>query len=171
MRSYIYVMTLVAALFAAGCGNDTSTTSNKANSNSNAANQTANAPAANDALAPVSKPPAATSNEAPTVGPVVNAYYDALKRKDATAARSVMSRDFLQSVEGDMKEENKTDLIAFLTEFDKLPESKMEVRNELISGNKATAEIRGGAYTSWTTVVFHNEGGAWKLSNEVPKGN
>lgn len=168
MRSYIFFAILVFAVsLAVGCGGDAPT--NVTNTNTVGQNTNSAAPPANAVLDPIRKPPAATSNLAPTVAPVVHAYYDGLKNKDAAAVRNVMARDFLQMIDTDMKDENETDLVAFLTKYDKLPENKMEVRNELIAGNRATAEIRGGAYGDWTTVVFRNEGGAWKMSNEVSK--
>ena len=154
-------------ILAVGCGG----TENATNvSNTNVANANAAVPTTNSNLEPTKKPEVATTNNAPTLGPVVNAYYDALKKKDAAAARKVMAEDFLKSVEADMRDEKKTDLIAFLTEFDTLPEGQMEVRNEQISGNRGTAIVKGGAYAGdGIVMVFKNEGGSWKLSNEVSK--
>ena len=68
-----------------------------------------------------------------------------------------------------MKDEKKTDLVAFLSEFDKMPEGQMEVRNEQIDGGKGVAEVKGGSYASWTKISFLNEDGAWKISNEAPR--
>lgn len=170
MRSNTFLTLLItAAIATAGCGDGSTTTSNI--SNSNLPNANAPIPATNSAvLETTKKPEAATTNNAPTLGPVINAYYDALKKKDAAAVRRVMAEDFIKSTEADMKKENKTDIVAYLTEFDTLPEGQMEVRNEQISGNRGTALVKGGAYIgNGIVMVFKNEGGTWKVSNEVSK--
>ena len=160
---------IVLGVVLVGCG-DPSTTGNTGNTNTANANTAGtNTAAVNSVLEPTKAPVAATTNDAPTLAPVVHAYYDALKRKDAAGVRKVMSQGFLQSTESDMQEEGKSDIIVALTEFDKLPQNKMEVRNEQISGNRGTAELKGGSYIDWTKFVFLNEGGAWKISNEISK--
>src|SRR5687768_16748818 len=170
MQSKIFLLLLItAAIVTAGCGDGGTATSNI--SNTNLPNTNAPMPATNsNTLEPAKKPETATTNNAPTLGPVINAYYDALKKKDAAAVRKAMADDFLKSTEAEMKKENKTDLVAFLTEFDTLPEGQMEVRNEQISGNRGTALVKGGAYVgNGIVMVFKKEGGVWKVSNEVSK--
>ncbi len=166
--NYIYLILAIALVSTvAGCGGGES---NVNVSNTNTAN-TNSAPSANNTgLEPTKQPAVATTNNAPTLGPILNAYYDALKKKDAAAVRKVMAEDFLKSTEADMKEEKKTDIVAFLTEYDTLPEGQMEVRNEQIIGNRGTAIVKGGAYGgNGILMVFKNEGGSWKVSNEVAK--
>jgi len=152
----------------AACGSGSDTPSNTRNTNT--PNSNGNVPAANTNTGLETKKveTATSTNDAPTLGPVVNAYYDALKKKDAAAVRKLMSAEYLKATEDDMRTEKKTDIIAFLTEFDKLPEGKMETRNEQISGNRGTVEVNGGAYSGWPRLVLVNEGGSWKLSNEAP---
>ena len=158
-------------MIAAACGGETPKPSN--GTNANAGNSNTAPPAGNTALDTTKKPETPTTNDAPTLGPVINAYYDALRRKDAAGVRKVMESGFLKSTEDDMKAEKKTDIVAFLTETDKVPTSKMEARNEKITGNKGVAEIKGGSYTTWTPTTFINEGGVWKVSNqfEAPGAN
>lgn len=168
MRTKIIFLTIVAFVITiAGCGG--SENSNVGNANSGNINAAKPANNANTGLETTKKPESATTNDAPTLAPIVNAYYDALRKKDAAGAKRVMSAEFITSTETGMKGEKKTDFIAFLTEFDKIPEGKMEVRNEQINGNKATAEVKGGTYIDWTKLIFANEGGAWKITNEVPR--
>lgn len=168
MQFKIFLTLLITfAAIMAGCGGTEVTTTNVATTN--VANTDVAPPVGNTGLDPVKKPEAVTTNAAPTLAPVVHAYYDGLKKKDAGGVRKVMAQGFVQETEAGMKDENKTDFIAFLTEYDKLPEGKMDVRNEQITGNKGVAEIKGGTYTNWTKIVFLNEGGAWKISNEVPR--
>ena len=173
MRNKTILITLLAAfaMIAAACGGETPKPSN--GTNTNAANANTAPPAGNTALETTKKPETATTNDAPTLGPVINAYYDALRNKDAAGVRKVMESGFLKSIEEDMKAEKKTDIVAFLTETDKLPTGKMEARNEKIIGNKGTAEIKGGSYATWFQATFVNEGGVWKVSNqlEAPGGH
>ena len=165
MRFKTILVTFVIAIGFAmtGCGGSEPTANV---TNANVAN-TNTAPPSNGGIETVKKPEAPTTNDAPTLAPVVHAYYDALKRKDSAAVRSVMEREFLQSTEEDMKAEKKIDIVAFLTEFDQLPENKMEVRNEKITGTTGVAEVKGGSYAGWRPIVFINEGGKWKISNRV----
>ena len=148
-----------------GCGG-TETSTNV--SNVNTANTNTAPPPANSGLDAVKKPEAATTNNAPTLAPVVHAYYDALKKKDEAAVRQVLAAEFVRELEADMKEEKKTNLAAYLAETDQLPEKQMEVRNEKIEGNKGIAEVKGGSYAAFVTIAFVNEGGKWKLSNDTP---
>ena len=149
-------------MVAAGCGGGDTPKNTNVAVNANTAS-----PGANSDLGATKALEAPTTNDAPTLGPVINAYYDALRKKDAAGVKKVMEREFLKSVEADMKDEKKTDIVAFLTEYDKIPSPKMEARNEQIAGNKGTADVKGGSYANWTKVVFVKEDGVWKVSNEV----
>ena len=151
----------------AGCGG-TTTTTNVANTTAANANANATAPEANTGLGTTKKPEAATTNNAPTLSPVVHAYYEALKKKDDALLKSVMSQAFIKSVEDDMKDEKRTGLAAYMAEFDKIPEKPVEVRNEKIEGSDAVAELKGGAYINWTPFAFVNEGGKWKFTGGSP---
>ena len=157
-------------LVAAGCGESTTPTGG---SNTNVANANSitnvNAPAGNTGgLETTKKPEAATTNNAPTIAPVVQTYYDALKKKDDALVKSVMSQEFIKSVEADMKAEKKTNMAAYMAEYDTIPEKPVEVRNEKIEGNNAVAELKGGAYLNWTPFAFVNEGGKWKFTGGSP---
>jgi ABC-type enterochelin transport system substrate-binding protein len=163
------IVAVAVSLLMMGCG-DSDTPTNTRNANVANASANANSPSnvANTGLETTKKPDTGATNAAPTLGPVVVAYYDALKNKDAAAVRKVMAAEYLKKTEEDMKAEKKTDIVAFLTEFDKLPENKMEVRNEQITGSRGTVEVNGGAYSGWPKLVLVNEGGSWKITNEVP---
>jgi hypothetical protein len=168
MKFNIFLTFIVAiGITFAGCGG---TTTNTNVSNANVANVNANAPAqpTNSALEPVKKPEAATTNNAPTLAPVVQTYYDALKKKDDAMVKSVMSQEFIKSIESDMKAEKKTSIAAYMAETDSIPDKPVEVRNEKIEGNNGVAEIKGGAYLTWTPFAFVNEGGKWKFTGGSP---
>ena len=158
---------LALSIVSMGCGEGTTTTPT-GGTNTNLANTNAASPAANTDLGATKKPEAATTNDAPTLAPVVQAYYEALKKKDDALLKSVMSQAFIKSVEDDMKEEKKTSIAAYMAEFDTIPEKPVEVRNEKIEGNDAVAELKGGAYINWTPFAFTNEGGKWKFTGGSP---
>ena len=108
-------------------------------------------------------------NDAPTLGPVVQAYYAALEKKDDPAIRETLASEFVKTLEKDMKAEKKSNLAEYLAETDWQPGLKIEVRNEKTEGDKGTAEVRGGVYKNWTALAFVKENGKWKLSNESPE--
>lgn len=163
-------MITTASIAAAACGGGPANTANTANSansgNSGNSNTTA---AANSPVETTKKPVAETTNSAPTLGPVVQAYYDALKKKDDAALMNVLSAAFVKSVQADMKAEKKTGMAAYLAEYDTIPDKPVEVRNEKIEGDKAVAELKGGAYLNWTAFSFVNEGGKWKFTGGSPE--
>lgn len=166
MKVYTTVSVLALAAVIAACGGTTTTPN--VNSGSNAAANTTNSAPTNVAAANtdgVRKPEAATTNNAPTLGPVFLAYYDALRKKDDIAVRSLLSADLLRKWEADLKEQNRKDLSVFIAEIEDL-NAKIEVRNEEINGNKAFIEVKGGVYVNWSSIGLVNEGGKWKLSNE-----
>jgi hypothetical protein len=140
------------------------------NANTNAANVNANAPKANvNSPFNTSKTPeVATTNAAPTLTPVVKAYYDALKRKDDAALKKVMTQDFIKSLEKAMKDEGGgNSLAAYAAELEDLTKT-IEVRNEKIEGDKAVAELKGGTYINWTPFEFAKENGEWKFTGKSP---
>ena len=165
-NNLIIVFVIAVAIVASACGSTSETPANV--SNVNAANNNAAQVSTNTTLEPVKKPEPATENNAPTLAPVVHTYYEALKKKDDALVKTVMSQEFIKTIEADMKNEKKTGLAAFMAEYDTIPEKPVEVRNEKIEGNNAVAEIKGGAYLNWTPFAFVNEGGKWKFTGGSP---
>ncbi len=166
MRFQITVLTLATAIFLTGCTQtevpvNTADTTNK---NVNAASGNTTNPLATNAA-----PEEATTNNAPTLAPVVKAYYESLKANDDAALRKVFSQETLKSFEADMKEENQKSLVKFITELEPVPEKPFEVRNEKIEGDTAIAELRGGSYPNGIDIKFVKENGEWKMTNESPE--
>jgi len=155
----------IASVMMAACGG-TESTSNSINTN--AGNTNIAKANTNNPLSVTTPTPEQTVNAAPTLTPVVHAFYDALKNKNDAALKRVLSRDFIVRIEADMKDENRKDMAAFMAETDKVPETPVEVRNEKIQGDRAVAEIKGGAYQIWTPFDFINENGAWKFTGGSP---
>ncbi|MGQ0543341.1 MAG: hypothetical protein ACT4O9_16085 [Blastocatellia bacterium] len=164
MRLINPVLVFSIALIAIGCGSNATTPKNGNTVN----NTAANVPPTGPITEPTKRVEAATTNNAPTLTPVVHAYYDALKKKDDAAVRTLITAEFLKSVEADMKEENRKDLAGFMAEYDTIPEKPVEVRNEKIDGDKAEVEIKGGAYPNWTPFGFAKESGTWRFTGKGP---
>lgn len=169
LRSLFAIILAALSVGLAACGSSPASNTNTANFASvNASNTGISAPS--DPQSPVAtnkKAEAATENAAPTLGPVVQAYYDALKRKDDAALQNVLAAATIKKTQADMKSEKRTGMAAYLAEYD-LTDKPVEVRNEQISGEKGLAEIRGGAYLKWTPFLFVNEGGKWKYTGITP---
>lgn len=165
MRFQITFLTtiLIFTVFLTGCPS-----SETPNTTANTANNAVNAPQnnANSLPNPTKAPEAATTNNAPTITPVVQAYYAALKKKDDAALKKVMTQEFIKVLEADMKEEGGKSLAVYAADLEDLTKT-MEVRNEKIEGDKATADIKGGTYVNWITFEFARENGEWKFTGKT----
>ncbi len=163
MRNFIL---LFFASFLIGCAT-TETPKNTANTNQS----NVNAPVSNagNPLNTTKTPEAATTNNAPMLAPVVQSYYEALKKKDDAALRKIYSQATLKTLEADMKDDKKTSLAEFITELEPVPDQPFTVRNEQINGDTATAEMRGGSYPNGIKIKFVKENGEWKMTNESPE--
>jgi hypothetical protein len=158
---------LFFTIFLIGCGSSetpVNTTANTKPINTNVATANSDNP-----LNTTRTPEAATTNNAPTLAPVVQNYYAALQKKDDAALRRIYSQETLKSLEADMKDEKKTSLVEFITDLEPVPDKPFEVRNEQIQGDTAIAEMRGGSYPNGIKIKFVRENGEWKLTNESPE--
>ena len=163
MRFFIL---LFLTVFLIGCS-----TSENPNTAINTKPSAANSATSNtdNPLSTTKTPEVATTNNAPTLSPVVQAYYAALKTKNDAALKKIYSQETLKSLEADMKAEKKTSLSAFITELEPVPDRPFEVRNEQIQGDTAIAEMRGGSYPNGIKIKFVHENGEWKMTNESPE--
>src|SRR5687768_15817830 len=91
----VLITILTITVFFVGCGGTespaNSTARNPANANSNPATSNSNSP-----LGTTKAPEAATSNNAPTLAPVVQGYYAALQKKDEAGAKKFLSQSALK---------------------------------------------------------------------------
>lgn len=149
-------------LLNAACGG-----SGPANDAGNANN--ANANIAGHGTVTTKTPEAETINNAPTLGPVVQQFYEALRDKDDAKLKETITADFQKQIEDDMKSQNEKSIAAFVAKTDYRPGQTMETRNERIQGNKGQAEIRGGAYKNWTAFTFTLENGRWRFDGGSPE--
>lgn len=91
--------------------------------------------------------------------------FNAIKNKDKTAVKQLMSRSSLALLEAGAKERKMTldevlDKQFFVNVT--LP-AKLEQRNEKINGDTATVEMHSDT-GEWTSTKFVKEDGAWKAS-------
>ena len=150
-KSLIFSAIFLVSIISFGCGG-APTTNTTANGNANSAE---------------TKPADPNANAAPTLTPVFKAYCDAWVKKDEAALRKVYSADTLKDFEADMKAEKIKSLLKFL-EDDAVSGKICEVRNEVITGDKAVAEIRADAYPNGIKIVFVKEDGEWKITTRSP---
>jgi hypothetical protein len=165
MRTYLLITGIIAVFFLSACGDSTTTT----NSNNNSTNRPANGNTNTNGLTPTTPTPEATTNNAPTLTPVYKAYCAAWVKKDEAALRKIYSSDTIADFEAKMKADGIRTLSDFLSD-DKASNELCEARNEKISGDTATAEVRTLGYPNGIVVVFVNENGEWKLTNRRPEG-
>jgi hypothetical protein len=93
-------------------------------------------------------------------------FYEAVKKKDASAVKAMMSKESLKGIEEDAKRKNKSvdeelqlDMMASM--FGPNPP---EIRNEKIEGDKGTVEFKTEKSPNWSTATFVKEDGDWKAS-------
>ncbi len=156
MRLFILPTFLIFSIFLIGCGTS-DTNVNRANTNAVPANN-ANLPGTTPA------PETGRTNDAPTIAPVVQGFYDALLEKNEAGAKRFLSREAQKYWEAEAKEANEKFLPHLLTSEEPL-DDRREVRNEKIEGETAVAEIRGGNLGVWTPTKFVREGGEWKFAS------
>ena len=162
------------ALFLTACsgGNETPNANANTVTNTNTAasanTNTNTAAPANSEVATKSPTPAPTTNDAPTVKPVVLAYYEALKTKNEAALKKVYSKETLISLEKEMKADDETSLVKFITDLEPVPPQPYEVRNEQVNGDIIIAEMRSPQYPNGIRIQFVKEDGVWKLTNINP---
>ena len=166
----LILITILFLFLLKGCSTtETPKNAVNTNANTNAANSVSTEPNTANPLNTTKRPEVATTNNAPTLTPVVMAYYQALKTKNDAALRKVFSQATLKTMEADMKTDEKATLVEFITDLEPAPDKPFEVRNEQIKGDVAIAEIRGGAYPNGISRKFVKENGEWKMTNDSPE--
>ncbi len=167
MKVYLLIATIFTALLFSACGDSTTTTN--VNVNSNRANNAAPKNTNDNSLTPQTPTPESTTNNAPTLTPVYKAYCAAWVKKDEAALRKIYSSDTIADFEKTMKEDGIKSLVDFLSD-DKASNELCEARNEKITGDTATAEVKTLGYPNGIMIVFVKENGEWKLTNRRPEG-
>jgi hypothetical protein len=91
-------------------------------------------------------------------------YAKALKKKDYTSAKLLLSDATIQMHEKEAKASGTTvdDIIKRETLIGDAEKITIKYRNEKIDGDKATLEVQN-AFGTWETLPFVREDGVWKI--------
>jgi hypothetical protein len=99
-----------------------------------------------------------------TLKPVVDAYCDAMRKKDNAALRKVFTQQTIKALEASVKKEGLKSIYEYL-EIEPVG-AKCEVVNETINGNSAEAMVITETYPTGTKFIFENENGQWKMTRK-----
>jgi hypothetical protein len=94
------------------------------------------------------------------------AYITAVKQKDTTKMKLLLSSDSIKMHEQEAKVQNLTldDVVRRETLFTE-GQKTVEFRNEKIEGEKATLEVKN-SFGTWETVPFVREDDEWKIDKK-----
>src|SRR5438270_11502988 len=93
-------------------------------------------------------------------------YIKALKKKDLTTVKLLLSKDTIKMHEQEAKAEGVT--LDDIVKRDSLlgdGQTTVEYRNEKIDGDKATLEFKN-SYGAWETIPFLRENDEWKIDKK-----
>lgn len=96
----------------------------------------------------------------------LKAYTTAIKKKDTTTMKLLLSKDSIKMAEQEAKSQNVNldEIVKRETLFNE-NQSTVEFRNEKIDGDKATIEMKD-SFSSWNTIPFVREEGIWKIDKQ-----
>jgi len=96
----------------------------------------------------------------------LKAYTQAIKQKDTTTMKLLLSDASRKMSEQEAKSQNVTldEIVKRETLFNE-NQKTVEFRNEKIAGDKATIEMKD-SFNSWNTVPFVREDGVWKIDKQ-----
>jgi hypothetical protein len=161
VRNALFIFVFAISLIGFGCGDPgTSNATNTNSINTNRAN-------ANNPIQATTPAPEQTTNNAPTLSPVFKAYCAAMEKKNEAAIRKVYSKDTLEDFEKDMKAEGSKTLVEYLS-TDQVTTALCDIRNEVITGDTAIAEVKTAGMPNGAKIVFVKEGPEWKITNRSP---
>src|SRR6476620_478875 len=93
------------------------------------------------------------------------AFFEASKKKDTAAMKKSLSKGTVEMFDKLAKEQNKsTDEMLKGIDKDSKDEKIPETRNEKITGDTATLEVKNDKTDKWDTLPFVKEDGEWKIA-------
>ena len=110
---------------------------------------------------------AAGCKSTPPPSATFKTYFEAQKKKDIAGMKQTLSKTSLQMMEASAKQQQLTvdKMIASQLENPSAKVDKMpETRNEKISGDSATIELKNEDANRWDTMYFVKEDGGWKIA-------
>jgi hypothetical protein len=158
VRSFISIFIAVVVVLALGCSN----TANVSNANTNQAKSNANMNANKIETAAIPAADAPVEGSLATPSDAYRTAYALREKKDVEGLKKVMSKDVLEFLTM-MGEDEKKTLNDQISEIFIKPQAKTpEVRNEKISGDRASVEYLDED-GKWKTMDFVKEDGVWKM--------
>ena len=96
----------------------------------------------------------------------LRAYGNAIKQKDTTTMKLLLSDASIKMAEEEAKSRGVTldEIVQRETLFNPTQKS-VDFRNQKIEGDKATIEMKD-SYNAWNTVPFVRENGIWKIDKQ-----
>jgi hypothetical protein len=96
----------------------------------------------------------------------LKAYIQAIKKKDPTQMKMLLSKGSLKMAEDEAKAQNTTvdEVIKRETLFTE-NQTQVEFKNQKIDGERATIEVKN-SFGSWDIVPFNKEDGEWKIAKD-----
>lgn len=96
----------------------------------------------------------------------LKAYTTAIKRKDTTEMKLLLSSASIKMAEQEARAQGRPldDIVKNETLFGET-QTQLKFRNERIDGDRATIEVEN-SFKTWDTVPFVKEDGAWKLDKQ-----
>ena len=90
-----------------------------------------------------------------------------MEKKDEGGIRRIYSKDTIEHFEKEMKAEGSRTLAEYLS-VDQVTTALCDIRNEVITGDTAIAEVKTAGMPNGEKVLFVKEGDDWKLTNRSP---
>lgn len=153
------VIILALCTFAlAACKSGTTNNANNANNTNNtAANKTAD-------TKPAATPATTAKGDYSSPTAAFKSFYDAAKSNDIETMKRSLSRRSMDFMQKGAAKENKSVDDAFKEMNKDAPASAPETRNEAITGDKATLEVKDEKMDKWEKISFAKEDGQWKIA-------
>ena len=94
------------------------------------------------------------------------AFFEASKKKDTAGIKKTLSKGTVDMFDKLAKEQDKStdDMLKGLDKDDNKDEKIPETRNEKITGDTATLEVKNEKTDKWDTLPFVKENGEWKIA-------
>lgn len=159
MKVYIFTF-LISALFLTACSSTTPTNQTANTATANSANPT-------NAVTNSSQPAETKVVVAKSPTEVMSALNEAAKTNDATTIKALVSKGTMALLEESAQQQNTT-VDELLQRDASMPfEEVPEMRNEQITGDKATLDIKNTQSGIYSSVPFVKEDGSWKIALDV----
>lgn len=96
----------------------------------------------------------------------LKAYNEATKENNAAKMKALLSKGSMKMAEDEAKSQNvSVDEIVMRETFYSPGQTKVEIRNQKIEGEKASIEVKN-SYGTWDIVPFVKEDGEWKIAKD-----